>query len=371
MSKIPFHQYGYISTEKSSGPLQNGELIVGVRNCLVGMANVQKGEKVLILADYEVDPLVVQAFIAVGTMLDASVAVLYDEPFSLGGKNPNIPNPLMHAACDAADVLISCCWFPDIHARGFFRPKGKSRRVSLYQQASVGALSSPGARFPVELGFKIMEKMRNLVEAAVGQKIHVTSPNGTDITAKITKGIQGALVRSLQAGEAAPFPLGVCGFRPEDANGVLYFDETYQLGESEAPIFMEFKNNKCVRIEGGGPGEAENVAAYMELGKKGTPVGELIEIMWGLNPKSRFKGAASQIERERHATTIHFGVATAYYSGTWHTHCDFFVHTPSISIGDRMVVDKRRLLLLEDKEIRNVAAKYGDPDKLLKPDVYL
>lgn len=373
MTTMNFFQYGYMSTEKSSGPLQIGKLIGGVKNCLAGVVNVQKGEKVLLLCDYEVDQLVVQAFVAVGTMLGSEVSVLYDRSFSMGGTNPQIPTPAMRAASEASDVVISLCWFPDVHSPGMLTPKSKTRWVSMYGQSNIGALSGPGAQFPPEIAYKLMEKTTNTVQQAIGKKCHVTSGNGTDITATITKLSLGAWTGPyLKPGKRCSFPMATYGFEPADGNGVICYELTYQLGQPEAPMYLHFKDNKCTKIEGGGPGEAERVTTYLGLDKKNTSAGEFVEIMWGLNPKARLKGDATQLEKERHASTIHFGVATAQYRGVeCLSHCDFFVETPTIYIDNQVIVKDRHLLLLEDKEIRTIAAKYGDPDKLLAPDIYL
>jgi hypothetical protein len=47
-------------------------------------------------------------------------------------------------------------------------------------------------------------------------------------------------------------------------------------------------------------------------------------------------------------------------------HLDGFVLNPTIEIDSDPVVERGKLTFLDDPEIRSVADKYGDPDRLLK-----
>jgi hypothetical protein len=341
----------------------------GVRNCVYGYADLQNGEDFLIIAEFSVDPIVIQAFAAVASEAGADVSIMHIKPFSLGGKDLENPSDVVVGAYANADVCINCSFFSQLHSKKLglealgvlpgMSKKFKTRVVELAQTATVECLSSPGARFPLPLFYEIAKRDRKRVEA--GKEMRITSPNGTDLRAEIGNIIShmekpGPL---LGKGDWRIFPLGCTGLVPPiKGDGVIFFEESYITGRPEDPVKLEIEKNRCTKIIGGR--DADHLQCFM----KNAPIGEraydLCEIMWGLNPKARFKGAP-QIERERHATTLHLALGPHY------THIDFMIDTPTIYIDDEIVVKNRKLLLLDDPELREIAEEFGDPDVLLSP----
>jgi 2,5-dihydroxypyridine 5,6-dioxygenase len=372
---MEFQEYGYRSVAKSAGPYQLAMLTAGVKSCVEGLAQVKAGEEVLILTDYEIDPVVVQAFVANCSYLGAKVHILHTRPFSLGGKDENNPSDLVVAAYKAADVVFSLCWFPDIHTKKMpqhLSTESNTRWVSLYQMATVECLSSPAASYPLPILFELTKKMRDICLRT--QEIRVTSPEGTDLKFKVKpENVSGGAVGPLGIGgwTRAAFPLSALGiFPPIDAEGVICSCDNYVTGFSDVPIRLDLKENMVYRISGGGPGEAEAILKYLQ-GPKKTNRFPLIEAQWGLNPKARIKGA-TQIEQERLATTLHFGVGTEYHQHKhWDTHNDFGIPTPTLYFDGVALVKDRRLSLLEDPDIRAIAAQFGDPDALLTCNPYI
>ena len=51
---------------------------------------------------------------------------------------------------------------------------------------------------------------------------------------------------------------------------------------------------------------------------------------------------------------------------TWHS--DVFLPYPTVYVNGEKIVDNGHLMLLDDPEIRRIAAKYGDPDELLREE---
>ncbi len=47
-------------------------------------------------------------------------------------------------------------------------------------------------------------------------------------------------------------------------------------------------------------------------------------------------------------------------------HKDFVLFRPTLTVDGEVIIDGGRLTALDDPEIRAIAAKHGDPDKLLK-----
>ena len=85
---------------------------------------------------------------------------------------------------------------------------------------------------------------------------------------------------------------------------------------------------------------------------------------------------APQFERERAAGTCYLGV-----DGTperqdrpltaGHAHLDVIFDTPTVYVDDELMVDRRKLLLLDDPTLHEVARKFGDPKRLLAQNPFL
>ena len=87
-------------------------------------------------------------------------------------------------------------------------------------------------------------------------------------------------------------------------------------------------------------------------------------MLFGANPKAsltRDRDEASHREAERSPACIdiHADVEGVDRS------CGYLLH-PSLTINDKVLIDNGRLVVLEEPEIRTVASKYGNPDRLLE-----
>jgi leucyl aminopeptidase (aminopeptidase T) len=273
-------------------------------------------------------------------------------------------------------------WFPDIHSKklpGNACRIYNNKPVSMYQLATFDVLSSPASRFPLPLMYEIMRKMR---KETAGRQIRITNELGTDLVVKAPTlerlfggvGVGLEEVGPLKRGVRAHFPPSTTGFLPVEADGIFVPNETIVTGAPSHPIKVTVEGGYVTNIEG--EGEAEALKAFVTGPGRDPSPKRLVECMWGLNPKARISGAnATMVEKERHAGTLHLGIAT--YNrlessggpgpGGWASHVDCYVETPSMWFDGELMVDKRRLLLLEDPEIRRLAKQFGDVEALLRP----
>jgi hypothetical protein len=374
--------YGYGSLPKAA-PEQLPLLLPGVRNCVVDLMDTRPGEKFLILAEHTVDPVVVQAFEVVAATAGADVSTMRIKPFSPAGIDPDNPSDVVVQAYAAADDVVIMSWFPDIHSKklpGHACVIYKNKPVSMYQLATFDVLSSPASRVPMPLLFEIMRKMR---KETAGRQIRITNELGTDLVVKAPKmgdlfgGIGRGLeeVGPLKPGVRAHFPPSTTGFVPIEADGVFVPNETIVTGEPRTPIKITVEGGYVTNIEGGE--EADALKAFINGPGRDPSPKRMVECMWGLNPKARINGANStMVEKERHAGVLHLGIATYQLDvdpksknpiGGWMSHVDCPLMTPSMWFDGELMVDKRRLLLLEDPGIRAVAKQFGNPDELLRP----
>lgn len=367
--------YGYGSLPKAALH-QMPEILPGVRNCVMGLADVQPGENVVIIAEETSDPVVVEAFRTVASMIDGvDVTTVYCKPFSPAGIDPDNPSDAVVQAYAAADTAFILSWYPDNHSRKLPGAACKiydTKSVSLYQLASFDMLSSPAARFPLPVMYLIMKKMRDMV---AGKLMRITDERGTDMLVRcpdnvleIFGGIRGYPPRPLTKGRRAHFPPSTTGFIPTEADGVFWPVESTIIGNIAGDVKVTVEGGYMTNIEGGRAAEA----LLSFLNGPGTVPGprRICECMWGLNPKIRLNSAtATMIEKERLAGELHFGIATYKYgtSEAWGSHVDCYVAAPKIWIDGDLVFDRGDFTVLQDPEVRELAAKFGDPDEILRP----
>jgi hypothetical protein len=362
MSHTPYAggPFSYFDTP-TAAPLGIVELMPGARN-LMDYAGVTAGEKVLILAEHTVDPVVLQALTAAAGYRGANVHVLSVEPFSPGGSDPDNPGPasIAEAAHGRADVVITCTWWAEVHCAPLFfsqvAQKG-ARFVSLHMAATAACLNT-GARLPPDVFYAIMRRAAEVLGS--GEDVRLTTGRGTDLTfSAITLTPDDG---PLTPGGWRPFPYGGVNFYPGDCNGVFVVEDSTVTGVPEEPLRVTMEDNLVARIEGG--------IAAEQLRRFGPHGYYMRHALLGVNPKVRIDGG-SQFEREKHAGAFYLGIdgltpdGLADPSQPGYAHCDCQFDRPTIRVGETVVSQDGRLLLLDEPEIREVAAKYGPPEVVL------
>ncbi len=357
------------------------DVIEGIHNYIVNWVKVKKGENVLLLADSLADSLVVEMAAAVARAQGAHVVVSwieYNPVQTMGGGK------IIDAALTGTDKMLRFT-FATSHDAGTVKAcREYGLRIYGVCNPTQEFFASEAARFPVKL---MLEIARETVQRArAGRNIHITDKKGTDLTAEgrpenwsceiRPKGFKGDYRTwdydtELPGNYPMTFPGSVTGLiPPEKANGVAYFDAFSSIGVCEEPMKFTFKENRFVSVEGGKEADQFN-ATY-----SGIPnVNAVVEIMYGLHPKTRniLDQKPFPNEAERRAGNLHIGVGNRPLMSMkpWKEkaskqyHLDGFILKPTIKINDEVLIDNGRLTFLDDPRIREIAKKYGDPDKLL------
>lgn len=342
----------------TAAPLAIVELMPGARN-LMEYARLKSGERVLILTEHTVDPVVLQALAAAAAYRDADVHILSVAPFSPGGVDRENPSAIPAAAHAEADLVVACTWWAEVHTRSLFFSEvaqRDARFVSLHMAATASVLAT-GARTPPELFYAILRKAHAVLES--GSEVRVTTPAGTDITFhEITPTPDDG---PLEPGGWRPFPYGGVNFYPGSTDGVFLIEDSTATGVPEEPVRVRLEDNLVTEIEGGR--EADQLRAYGPGGYY------MRHALLGLNPKVRIAGA-TQFEREKHAGAFYLGIdgltdGTAEPANPGHAHCDCQFDRPDVWVGDEQLVRDGNLLLLDDPEIQETAARFGPPEILL------
>lgn len=349
--------FGY-AAEPAVGPYSIVELMPGVRN-LLDYAGVAAGERVLLLMEHTVDPVVVQAVAAAAALRDADVRILSVPPFSAGGWDRQASLRIETAAFHEADVVISGTWWGEVHTAPLFFDQIKSRTarwLSLHMTATAGALMT-GGRLPAEVFYALLR--RALRQLSPARTIRMTSGGGTDVTfSGLTFDPDPGAMRP---GDWRPFPYGGANFWPDDTEGVIVIEDSTVTGVPEEPVTLTLEGNQVRKIEGGVA--AEHLRRYAPEGYY------MRHALLGLNPKVRVSGG-TQFEREKHAGSFYCGIdgltgGTPVTTGPGFAHCDCQFDRPTVLVDGELFIEKGRLLMLDDPEIRQVAERFGPPEVIL------
>ena len=341
------------------------ELLEGARN-LVRYVELARGQEVLIHVEpgYD-DPEVIAALQAAVRESGARVSVLHTGNWK---KQLEPPPPVLEAALEGIDVLIG--------QGEYLFTKNHYLQVAMFEKGLVyinneaktaAALSSAYGRFPAEVMFAIGTAVVERVARA--KVIRVTTAAGTDITMGVRPETVGGYCypfRHDAPGYKKGFPGGTGCFHPEDpVDGVLAIGAIAPgLGAPKSvldePLRIVYRDHRAVELSGDGSDWLRDLWA-----RKGDANSSwLAECMWGLHPRAGGAGARSASNPH----LLHFGLGNSIpyggptFSKTWVV---LFVEDATLTLDGVPLLDRGRLTVLEEPEVRAVAARYGDPDELL------
>lgn len=251
--------------------------------------------------------------------------------------------------------------------------------------------------FPRELHTLINQKSWSRITDNAGGRIHLTDPEGTDLSTTI---LPGPLVDGQRYDYGmkpkwghlmahAPTPV-----EPNDDTHGVIAGTTNHYSRAFPRIELTFERAKLMQIDGGGAlGDAwrelideSSSTQYPCFPEPG--LFWLWEIAIGTNPKvvrprnvAYLSSLGFEWERRR-AGVIHCGVGTRLGSSEefWagergllygHMHVHLLAPTLIVETTDGRevpVIKKGRLSVYDDPDVRDCAAQYGDPDLLLRED---
>jgi len=164
------------------------QLMEAAMNCARDYVQVQRSERVLVVAEIDTDPLVVGSLASAATLLGADVATITVPSFSAGGFDPETPGEMLMGAFERADVVISCAYFEFAHSHKTFFDKlfsSRKRVCSLIMGATAGCMVT-GGRYPIEIMQAIGDRAFRIFDKA--KKVRYVTASGTDLTFEEPKG---------------------------------------------------------------------------------------------------------------------------------------------------------------------------------------
>ena len=392
---------------------------------LEGYGSTRKGDKVLICTDSLYDPqvadLIGYALREKGARVDQLVVEVepdrefteVDEVGAMMRRCSWIEEPRRYegihwveqmAIREDYDLLVlgrggpGNMFDPADPAKGAVRPDNWPKlRYEQIPWFDLRQLCAPYATFPRDLHVLINEKVH---EAAVvksrGGTIRLTDPEGTDVRwtnfeeyygTERYWDTSGPIWCHIQCHATPPL------LPKEDAEGVVAGTINH-FGRPFPNIKTYYEGGKLTSIEGGGEyGDAwrsmvEETKSIQYPSFPSPGLFWLYEVAIGTNPKiipeppERIRFISSGgVEKERgRSGVIHFGIGCDWRDrdevwagsqgllhGHLHVHLFFATLEVKTSRGETLtVVENGRLTALDDPEVRKLAAKYGDPDEVLK-----
>lgn len=379
------------------------------------------GEKILFVTDSDIDPLVFEAFMRV---LRGELGCRVDV-FQQQGKRRLYETAEMMKIIvrskPGAWLLGGPEWTEEVARReGYDKVIGQTFwannncTLKYYSFAmdwpTREQLASRAVMYPEEIIEAIDRVSWEILRQT--REVRITDPEGTDIRftwfdeywqimdgnfpSYQTEGFgthhyhHGALKDPIISGHVAGYPLGIV-LPKSDVTGVVA-GTTDHIGPYPH-IKIHLKNNKITRIEGGGEfGQLwrEFIEKNKNLKFPHYPepgIDYFVEAAIGTHPKvirpfNVFDSAVARstfiAERDR-SGIMHLGIGQTldlvwalkrglpFYH--FHVHLYFATYTCKLKDGREVkLIDKGRLTALDDPRVRQVAAKYGDPDELLRED---
>ncbi|RVX73470.1 hypothetical protein B0A52_03112 [Exophiala mesophila] len=293
--------------------------------------------------------------------------------------------------------------------QGYGGPILRERKIKIQRMPFITPemAASPAHTLPAEVLVAIDEWTWKRVRAC--KRVHITDPEGTDIrytnhdaywneTRQVFRRdhVEGHYSSNVPYGETY-LPGHIWGRPPfmipqEDGHGVI--KGTMNHIAPYPRIEMEIQNSVITDIRGGGIfGEKLRLLQKETNGTQYSGFNQPGIMQWweasiGTSPKihrpreNYANGFNCGLYERMRAGIIHIGFGTIISSDTerrdakagklvghWHVHLYFPTYTAEDVNGEDVdIIKNGRLKALDDPEVRAIAAKYGDPDELLRED---
>src|SRR5262245_29340080 len=350
------------------------ELVERARVFVEQWAKVEPGERVLVLADDQSDQEVARAVLDAARATGADVTyVELPRPSSAWAE----PSEVVLGAMKQAQKCLSLALV--YHDRRTTIARREHGMAMFFLLPPVPAtLHGPASYYPIELCAEIGRQCALRLRAA--RELRITSRRGTDFRALLdprncTADPGGWLetwdpgrVIGRTPGEGSnTFPPGVVLAYPDPASveGVAVYEHHVGVGPVASHLAVRYENSRCVAAQGEGAEKLASIVAGVEYAT------DVAELAWGTNPHQTLtlNTERNPIDAERHAGTVHVGIGPSPIFGSRTTsrlHLAGLLVKPSIFLDDEPIMTDGHLFVLDLPEVREAAARFGNPDELLR-----
>ena len=346
---------------------------------LVRYYDVHEGDRVLITRDSYVEPLVTEA---IGRVCREQGAIVFDllmpnPRIDLRDEDIDHSHEFFFRGVEGVDLWIST----DAGRTAGFIPKALTEYGTVMGQTqcySLEHLRSEIWRFPMELQVEFFKRTVKLLEGK--RELRITSPSGTDFTAiippgKLTEVGDGGQMVLRRPGNWMGFPGGCFAFFTETSNGVHVIDYFSPIMGMKAIIdnpFTDRKNPMVITVENGRVADvkgdlSKELVEYWET--SGNKVfGYVAAVMVGVCPKG-YPIGWPKAEPIQWYFPFHYSPLVSWL---WLMEDSFprfmtaYNYKPTWTVDGEVVLQNGRFKFVDDPDLREIAARFGDPDELLK-----
>lgn len=302
---------------------------------------IQPGENVIITADTETDPTVVQSILTSVEILGARGIVITTRqlPFQGTLADPFIPKAISGLTMDC-DVWIDLT-FPYFAGSTFHANTmklGKARYL-LGGDMGRGGLVRLFGKVNLDQYFEAHQRFDEIIASAEGQECHITNSRGTDVRFRIGKaGYAKPRKANLPGMYLVP---GACTIFPQEETviGVITVDSVFHEYYTYLPEPLILNVEGKIRsLEGGGSERPVMDRSLRRAG--GGNYGYVIHFTYGMHPAAR-QTEPSFVEAMRVKGANSVGLGLPWWNpGGGENHPDAILSTQSISIdGKKFVVE--------------------------------
>jgi len=306
---------------------------------------VAPGEQVAIVCDPHSEMAMANALAEVVESVGGEFVILTMPTRELARKNEL--GPVVEAALQHADCLIGLTGASGAPTysravKGLYDAR-KLRGISMVMR-NMDNFTQGGARADYDALLEEGQVLANLWRGA--DRIHITSPAGTDIQAAI-KG-EDVIVEcgfATEPGQEAAFSDGEVSQMPSTgtAEGTLIIDGPMaHFGLPVRPVSLQVEGGKIVSVEGTSS-QADGLRGVIETVADGD---NLAEFGIGLNPLSRRNGDFEEEKKARGAVHAALG-DNVFYGGEIQSavHIDMVMYRPTVVLDESVIVSDGKIQL--------------------------
>jgi leucyl aminopeptidase (aminopeptidase T) len=309
-------------------------------------ACIQKGEKVLIVTDFEAVSSA-QILAGVTYTMGAEVEICVMVPRELDGQEPTV---CVAAAMKKAEVILMPVTKSISHTEAIKGALTEGARVLSLTASSEELMASEAYKADFKKQRPVCEKVAQLFTQT--KEVTITTPMGTNLvtSAKGRKGNAHSCIVD-RPGQFSAAPNIEANFSPVEGTmeGIFVADASIPylgIGLLSTPVTFTIKEGKVVEVEGGNEAERlKNIWAE----QKDPNVYNIAQVAVGLNPEIKAPlGRLGCNYDEGSFGTAHIGIGTSSILGgevKASTHFDAVMTEPTIKLDGKQLLKDGVLLL--------------------------
>ena len=324
-----------------------GELQSEIANCarilVKDCGNVVAGETVVVVADKEQDPRLLEALSLATKNLGANPVTLQYEPSE---EFPDPPKEIIEKLVDS-DLILVCTTVP-FNKEHLYAPHRKGARILGAIRVTLDSLLRI---VPIDYEALLLQ-MKGVGESIESSSIvRIEAPNGTDFRAKIAPwGMTYAASIVRDKSDWAHLPIGANGIGLVEgsaqgtfvADGVIDFGrKKMNIGRISPPITLVVRNGRIVETLCSEKKQLDSVREWLYKDEGSSAV---IEIGAGFNPRATFIG---EPEGERFLGAVHIGTGDNHAFGgenSSKSHLDIIILNATLYSDDQVLVSNGRIV---------------------------